>query len=148
MFRLNRKTEYALMALQYLQRLPAGIRTSSRTVAKNCDISEGLLAKILQELRHEGLISSTRGAQGGYALAVNLSDFSFQWFLERFEGQVHLVDCAQTETCEKLGSCGLKGPMLAVNDALRNCLNSLSLETVLDPASIPMIRLAGTQHIG
>jgi hypothetical protein len=38
--------------------------------------------------------------------------------------------------------------MLAVNDALRNCLNSLSLETVLDPASIPMIRLAGTQHIG
>ena len=147
MFRLNRKTEYALMALQYLQRLPAGIRSSSRSIAKSCDIPEGLLAKILQELRHEGLILSTRGAQGGYALDADLSAFSFKWFLERFEGQVHLVDCAHTETCEKLGSCGIKGPMLAVNDAIQHCLSSLSLEAVLDPSSIPMIRLAGTRYI-
>ena len=146
MFRLNRKTEYALMALQHLQQLPPGVRISARTVAENCNVPEGLVAKILQELRQEGLVSSTRGAQGGYALAADLSAFSFQWFLERFEGQTHLVDCAQTVTCEKLGSCGIQGPMLAVNDAIRSCLDSLSLQAVLDPSSAQLIQLAGTRH--
>jgi len=146
MFRLNRKTEYALMALQHLLLLPSGIRASARSVAESCDVPEGLVAKVLQELRHEELISSTRGAQGGYALEADLSAFSFQWFLERFEGQAHLVDCAQTETCEKLGSCGIQGPMLAVNDAIRDCLDSLSLQEVLDPSATSMIRLARTRH--
>ncbi len=60
MFRLNRKTEYALMALQHLQNLPPGIRVSARSVANRIDVPDGLVAGRLEHLADLLVVQLTR----------------------------------------------------------------------------------------
>lgn len=144
MIRLTRKTEYALIALQYILRRPEGGRASAREIASACAIPEVLAAKILQELRHADLVTSTRGAAGGYAIAGDLRSRSFLDFLKLFEEHTSLVVCAGTEACEKMGMCGIQGAMLAVNDTIAESLNSLTLYQILaehGPPRQPMSRV-------
>jgi len=69
MFRLSKKTDYALLALQYLASPAEPGDVSARAIAERFEIPAELLAKILQRLAHDGLIAAHRGAHGGYRLA-------------------------------------------------------------------------------
>lgn len=68
--KLNAKTEYALLALvQLAEGYALGLPTSMRALAEQQPIPDGFLVQILQELRRAGLVTSTRGACGGYRLS-------------------------------------------------------------------------------
>src|SRR6516164_11108814 len=69
MFRLSKKTDYALLALQYLASPGEPGDVSARATAERFEIPAALLAKILQRLAHDGLITAHRGVHGGYRLA-------------------------------------------------------------------------------
>src|SRR5262245_30207540 len=69
MFRFSRKTDYALLALQYLASPVEPGDVSARAIAERFEIPAELLAKILQRLAHDGLIAAHKGVHGGYRLA-------------------------------------------------------------------------------
>ena len=69
MLTLNRKSDYALIALTHLGRF-RGTITSAREIADAYKIPLPLLMNILKQLTREGMIASVRGARGGYRLAV------------------------------------------------------------------------------
>jgi Rrf2 family protein len=69
MFRLSKKIDYALLALQYLASPGEPGDVSARATAERFEIPAALLAKILQRLAHDGLITAHRGVHGGYRLA-------------------------------------------------------------------------------
>ena len=60
MRRLPKKTDYALLALQYLASEEAPGVVSTRAIAERFDIPGELLAKILQQLARHGLIAAQR----------------------------------------------------------------------------------------
>ncbi|MEX0887341.1 MAG: Rrf2 family transcriptional regulator [Phycisphaeraceae bacterium] len=73
MLSLTRKTDYALIAAAYLadrHRRGQG-PASARTIAEAFDLPRPLLMNVLKSLSQEGLVSSTRGAGGGYELAAD-----------------------------------------------------------------------------
>ena len=69
MLKLTKKADYGLMALKYLAEHPETPALSAKDVADAYGIPAQLLAKILQQLTKSGLLRSTAGMNGGYALA-------------------------------------------------------------------------------
>jgi len=65
MCRFSKKTDYALLALQYLASAgePGGV--SARAIAERFEIPLELLARILQRHARHGLIAADKGAIDG-----------------------------------------------------------------------------------
>lgn len=84
---LSAKTEYACLALARLAVEHAGGRPlQGRRLAAEEGIPEGFLVQILQELKRLGLVTSTRGAAGGYRLARSPEELSLGEALDLLEG--------------------------------------------------------------
>ena len=95
--RISRKIDYGLRAMIYLASLPEDAVVPFREVARQMDIPEDFLAKILKTLVDTGLVRSTRGPHGGYALARKSSEVSFLDVIEAVEGPVALNTCLDGE---------------------------------------------------
>ena len=97
MIRLNRTTEYGLMALRHISRKhllrPLEV-TSAREIADSYGLPFEITAKTLQRLRDTGLIQSAQGARGGYLLLRPLAEISLAEFLNLMEGPQSMVVCA------------------------------------------------------
>ncbi|NUN16345.1 MAG: Rrf2 family transcriptional regulator [Myxococcales bacterium] len=133
MLKLNKKTEYALMALQYMSQRPLDYRSSAREIAQSGNIPDVLLAKVLQSLKRASILSSCQGSLGGYYLARNLSDVPFLELLEVFEDSTSLVDCMfEVEPhCSQYDLCGIRSPLKRLNDLLRKQLQTWSVNDIL-----------------
>ncbi|MBC7691057.1 MAG: Rrf2 family transcriptional regulator [Methylotenera sp.] len=93
MIKLNRTTEYGLIALRHISRKPKTI-TSAREVADCYGLPFEITAKTLQKLRDSGLIQSAQGARGGYTLQTDLGQVTLAQFLELMEGPQAVVACS------------------------------------------------------
>lgn len=106
---ISRKIEYGTRAMVFLASLPEGMTTSFREIARQMDIPEEFLAKILKTLVRAKLVKSVRGSHGGYFLAVPASRITFLQVIEAVEGPVSLNVCTEQEHpgCQFTGSCTL-----------------------------------------
>jgi Rrf2 family protein len=91
MFRLSKKTDYALLALQYLASPGESGDVSARAIAERFEIPAELLAKILQRLAHDGLITAHRGVHGGYRLARSPDAISIADIAQAVDGPASLA---------------------------------------------------------
>src|SRR5687768_3238647 len=116
MIKLNRTTEYGLMALRHMSRKysadPKGV-TSAREIADSYGLPFEITAKTLQRLKDSGLIQSAHGAKGGYTLLRSLKEISLAEFLQLMEGAPALVACTGPEQnhssqCEYGQRCEIK----------------------------------------
>ena len=104
--RISRKIDYGLRAMIYLSSIPMESVVHFREIARQMDVPEDFLAKILKTLVDQGLVKSTRGPHGGYALARNPADVSFLDVIEAVEGPVALNVCLDGEdACGHSTSC-------------------------------------------
>src|SRR3989442_144753 len=76
MLKLSKKTDYALMAVQYMSSGGADRVVNTKEIAEEYNIPVELLAKVLQKLGKKGLIVSQNGPKGGYVLAKSSTDIS------------------------------------------------------------------------
>ena len=109
---VSRKVDYALRAVIYLAYQSERRACSVAEIAAREGIPKKFLEKIIQDLIHQGIVRSTRGAQGGYALASAPEQVTFKTVIEAVEGPVSLnvcvgdagesSDCAQYPRCAML----------------------------------------------
>ena len=95
--RISRKIDYGLRAMIYLASIPSDSVIPFREIARHMDVPEDFLAKILKTLVDQGLVRSTRGPHGGYALARTATEVSFLDVIEAVEGPVALNVCLDGE---------------------------------------------------
>ena len=143
MFKLNRITEYGLIALRHISRKngldPQGL-TSAREVADSYGLPFEITAKTLQRLKEIGLIQSAHGAKGGYTLLRSLEDISLAEFLELMEGPQSVVVCTglahMPTECEYGPRCEIKGLMTKLNSKVLGFLAGIPLaELAENPSS-------------
>jgi Rrf2 family protein len=104
--RISRKIDYGLRAMIYLASIPQESVVPFREIARQMDVPEDFLAKILKTLVDQGLVRSTRGPHGGYALARPPSHISFLDVIEAVEGPVALNVCLDGEdACGHTSAC-------------------------------------------
>jgi Rrf2 family protein len=95
--RISRKIDYGLRAMVYLASVAREAVVPFREIARQMDVPEDFLAKILKTLVDAGLVRSTRGPHGGYALARTPAEVSFLEVIEAVEGPVALNVCLDGE---------------------------------------------------
>ena len=66
----SRSAEYAIRAFVHLAQVQEGKYAMVKNIAEQEDIPAHFLAKILQQLARKGLLRSSKGPTGGFALRV------------------------------------------------------------------------------
>lgn len=126
---LTIQTDYALRTLMYLA--SRDDRATVAEVAALYDISANHVAKVVNQLSRFGYIRSVRGLGGGIELAVPLDEILLGEVIERFEGNLHLLECVGTEgVCVIQPFCKLKGVLAEAERLQREYLNSVTLADV------------------
>lgn len=126
---LTIQTDYALRTLMYLA--SRDDRATVAEVAALFDISANHVAKVVNQLSRLGYIRSVRGLGGGIELAVPLDEIRLGEVIERFEGNLHLLECVGTEgVCVIQPFCKLKGVLAEAERLQREYLNSVTLADV------------------
>lgn len=128
MLRLNKKTEYALLALRSLARATDGLVTA-KVIAQRYQIPEMLLAKVLQKLKKHGIVAAAKGSGGGYRLARDLTALPLTDVLGLFDEHTTLVECQDEHgsTCQQSAHCDIKGPLAILNAAVMEPLKRMSV---------------------
>lgn len=144
MIKLNRTTEYALIALHHLTKSSECV--SAREVSESHLLPYDITAKTLQRLKDLGWIDSTSGSKGGYRLKVNPSQVSFAKFLESFEGYQSIVACCMVgeaaTSCELKSGCEVRPFLSNLNAKVFHFLNSIPMSEIIEsPKSITEVSL-------
>lgn len=136
MLRLSKLTDYAVVVLVRLAGAP-GVQTSPG-IAASTGIPEPTVAKVLKSLTSGGLVSSQRGARGGYRLQRGLEEIPVADVIAAIDGPIALTACVDgsTNECEAQGLCPMRGRWDPVNDAIRHALHRITLAD-MQVASIP-----------
>ena len=127
MLKLNKKTEYALIALQYMQNKAQNEITSVKEIADNFDLPASLLAKVLQQLAKHEIIEPIQGPGGGYRLNKPLESIKLSDFIEIIEGPVGLVDCINDPECGHVSTCNIRLPIERVNNTIKDLFSNMTL---------------------
>ena len=119
---------------------------SAREISITCHIPLPRLINILKTLAQRGLVSSTRGARGGYKLAIPADRLTLWRILQVLEGSVRLVQCAGDngenvglqKRCELTGCCSIKSAMMKRHERLEGFLAHITLAQLAAPETIEM----------
>ncbi len=134
MWKLSRKSEYALMVVQRLGALGPAEQLPASALADDGDLPRDLTAKILQDLRQAGIVQSSRGVTGGYRLARPLDRLAFLDVVRPFEEHLGLADCVDGDgDCKRAEGCTLQGPVARLNHWLMGHLRGLTMAEFVGP---------------
>ncbi len=127
MLKLSRLTDYAVAALVRLS-AAEGVETSPG-IAAAIGVPEPTVAKVLKLLAGQGLVSSTRGARGGYRLGRPLASINVAEIITAIDGPIALTSCVEGATgmCESQTLCPVAGRWDPVNAAIRTALENITL---------------------
>jgi FeS assembly SUF system regulator len=137
--RLSKKTDYALMALQYLASKGASGVVSARAIAERFNIPVELLAKILQQLAHHGLVAAHKGIHGGYQLARPAVAISVADVAEAIDGPMTLTACSHVDVrCEQFATCTVRDPLWHIGERILSVLQTVTVADMDDQARRPV----------
>jgi Rrf2 family protein len=99
---------------------------STRQAATRLRVSEAHLAKVLQRLSKQGLLTSTRGPKGGFALARPPRDITLLDIYQAAEGPLRPRNCLlDRPVCE--GNCILGGLLGSVDEQVSTYFSQTTL---------------------
>lgn len=128
MFKLNRLTDYAVVVMSQMSRAPDELWTTPK-IAQETGVPLPTAAKLLNALAHGNLITSHRGAAGGYTLNRPAEAISVAEIIQALEGPIALTACVDGASggCEVETFCPMRGNWDKVNKAIRGALSQVSL---------------------
>ena len=128
--RLSSLADYAVVMMAAAARHPAEMRLSATTLAMETGVPLPTAQKLVGRLAGAGLLATSRGSGGGFALsrrpaAINLADI-----VEAVEGPIALTSCVDDtrHDCALEGSCKVKPHWGVVNAALRDAFAGVTLD--------------------
>lgn len=103
---ISRTAEYALRAVLYLGGLPRGTTTSAIDTAAATHVPERYMARVLNTLAHAHLLSSARGAHGGFRLEREPATLTLAEVIAPFDAVGAMPRCLlRDQTCSMDDPC-------------------------------------------
>ena len=154
--RLSRRSEYGLRALTDLVRTGSDVTVPLATLAQRNRLPPKFLEQIMATLKRGGIVRTTLGAHGGYALADDPATVSIGRVIRLLDGALAPLPCVSLRyyapcSCPDESTCALRDIMLDVRDATLGILDNESLAEMaaregrasIDPRGIHADALAG-----
>lgn len=128
---INRDTDYAIRALCYLAKRTKEIVSVSELV-KKLNIPRPFLRKILQILNKNRLLTSYKGAGGGFSLAKPAEKIFLPDLVKIFQGELKLNECIfKKRICPSVKICPLKEKLDTIELYVVKELKSINLASLL-----------------
>lgn len=134
MFKINRRLEYALIALKHMSHKAAGQLTSAKEICALYNTPFDPTSRVLQIMAQEEILRAEQGAYGGYQLVKDLSKITLSELSDMIIGPIEIANCfhGNYSNCELTGSCNVIGPMLNLNQKLRDLFKSVSITDLVE----------------
>ena len=126
----SRSAEYAIRAFVNLAQVPEGKYAMVKNIAEQEDIPAHFLAKILQQLARKGLLRSSKGPTGGFALRIEPSDVRLLDIVEALDGLAPYQQCASgLSECSDDMPCSMHDSWVALRTRI---IDYLEKNTIAD----------------
>lgn len=102
--KITKASDYAIKALACMAQDPKK-KYLRHKLAKDCDIPDYFLARILQGLAKAGLLQSERGATGGFFLSRDPEYITLLDVIIAVDGSISLLDCTSSDGCKRMDNC-------------------------------------------
>ena len=138
MLRLSKKADYALIAMKHLA--VSGDRgsqdsSSAREIAEQYDVPIELMAKVLQRLVRTGLLVSTQGTRGGYALSRPSGDITIADVIQAIDGPFTVTACStDNNDCDQYSKCSIRDPLWQIKERIVAALDTVTLAQMANDA--------------
>ncbi len=115
-----------------------------KDIARAEEISEKYLSQIIIPLKAKGLVTTFRGAHGGYILSRPASEIRLREIIEPLEGDLCLVDCVtNAEVCHRSTECATREVWAAMSSLLLDFLDTVTLRDLIQKYKNKKISDAG-----
>lgn len=91
---ISTKGVYGLTAMYELSKHEGDTPVQIKEISSNANIPQNYLEQLLSKLRRAELVTSIRGAKGGYILARDAKEISVKDILIALEGDLKIIDNA------------------------------------------------------
>jgi Rrf2 family protein len=137
--RLSRRSEYGLRAIVDLIRHDGDGPVALASLAERNRLPVKFLEQIMATLKHAGIVRTTLGAHGGFAIATDPATVTVGRVIRLLDGALAPLGCVSLRyyercSCPDEATCALRDTMLDVRDAM---LEILDRETLADLAARP-----------
>ena len=137
MLRLSKLTDYATVILSYMAKSCGGVHAAME-LAEATGIAQPTVSKILKMLVKAKVLTSVRGAKGGYFLSRPADKITVATIISALEGPLALTECsASHKNCEQATGCEIQGNWELINQKVFNALESVTLADMVIPAKQP-----------
>ncbi|MEA2087966.1 MAG: Rrf2 family transcriptional regulator [Candidatus Caldatribacteriota bacterium] len=128
---ITRNTDYAIRALCCIAESKKELLSADQLV-KSLDMPRPFLRKILQILNKEGLLNSSKGKGGGFALTVSPGKITLIDLMKIFQGPIKLNECTfKKKVCPNVKDCLLKKKIDEIEKEVILRLKAITLESLL-----------------
>jgi Rrf2 family cysteine metabolism transcriptional repressor len=112
-------------------------------IAAEEDLPRAYLEQLVMSLREARLVTSTRGAHGGYELARPPETISMSEVLRALEGPIAPMMCASDDPehaigCDRSARCTVNVLWVRLRDAISGALESMTLADLVPPRTPPL----------
>jgi Rrf2 family protein len=130
--------EYGVRLMVELARHHGDGPVSLSEMADHEALPRAYLEQLVVSLREQGLVTSTRGARGGYQLAHDPGDIRMSQVIEALEGPIAPMVCASEDphhagACERSSFCNVNALWVRVRTAVVEALDSVTLAELARP---------------
>lgn len=139
--RLTTRGRYAVTALLDLA-LQDGSQeqaVSLSDIAKRQSISISYLEQLFSKLRKSGLVTSTRGAAGGYHLAKPLDEIDVMSIISAVDESVNAMQCEGRGDCQGGAMCLTHDLWCALSNHIEHYLKNITLAQLLGMENIQSV---------
>ena len=148
MLRVSKLTDYATVVLAQMAREPDSVHTAA-DLAEQTHLSRPTVAKLLKQFVRGGLLTSYRGAHGGYLLARPPEEISAVDIIDTVEGPLAMTECSLArDQCEIEHVCNIGHHWQRINRIIRASLDEVTLADLAAPAAVPLRRMDFRRAIG
>lgn len=132
--KISTKGRYALRLMLDLALNNTGEYITIKSIAQRQNISEKYLEQIISLLNRAGYVKSIRGAQGGYRLSKDPSEYTVGMILRLTEGSLAPVDCLDKDSgeCERSSYCVTRQVWEELYEAILSVVDRITLQDLVE----------------
>lgn len=133
--KLSTKGRYGLRAMIDLALYAENTPVSIASIAARQHISESYLEQLIAKLRKANLVTSVRGAGGGYVPGRPVEEISVGDVLRALEGNLDPVECPGIEHqggCDGSDVCVTKYVWKRINDSINRTVDDIWLSQLVE----------------
>ena len=144
MLKITKQSDYGIVLLTRIASEPVRLWAAPE-LAHETHLPLPIVSKVLKILARGGVLSSHRGAKGGYTLSRSPAATSIAAIIDVLEGPFALTDCIDGTpgACHHEAVCPQRANWQVINRAVRRALEQISVADMVHSLPPELIQLGG-----